>query len=224
MVNFTALLRKENPTKQQSNAVKKHYGIQSFSPALLLGGAKFRLLVGLLCFSLSTYAQTEIGSSSHIEGTKAVELTGNLGQNHKGAGLGLYYYPRDNMHIKIFGVYRKFNYKSYSENISEVGLEFGLTLLEGSPRDRNDFFGLFNITPFVGASIEVVKVTSTTQLIKEYPKHTFVYGGVALEYAVSEKIGLNLFFREFYAINGSEDKLGNWRYDYGVGLRYYIFQ
>ena len=131
---------------------------------------------------------------------------------------------RENLHFKLYSAFRKFEYKTYSENIIEAGLEVGLTLWEGDVRGDYPFLGYFNVTPIMGAAIELVKVTSDVVLIEEYPKYIYVYLGGTLEYSLTESIGINVFFREYYAVNGSEEQLGNWRYDFGAGVRFYIFR
>ena len=147
----------------------------------------------------------------------------SIGKNNIGYGAGLYYYVDNNIHLKFFGSLRKFEYLSYSEDITDFGLEVGVTLYEGDNRGRNSLLGGLNITPTFGISGEIVKVTSETIITDPYPKYFYVYLGGILEYTIHENVGINLFFREFYAVNGKKEELGNWRYDIGVGLRYYIF-
>jgi hypothetical protein len=187
-------------------------------------GGKLKILSTLgffLCLSIS--AQTEVTTSSHTEGTKAIEFSYNKGKNHIATSFSGMYYYRDNIHLKLFVSLGKFSYKSYSEEILEVGSEVGITLWEGDTRGRNQFFSSFNLTPIGGFSYELLKGTSETILIDEYLKHFYVYLGGNLEYSLSESFGINLFLKEFYAVNGSKDKLGLWRYNFGVSLRYYMF-
>ncbi len=223
MFTFAPLLRKK-PTKHLNATIKK-YRTLGFRFAVVLGGIKLKILSALgFFFCLSINSQTAVSTSSHIEETKAIEVSYIRGANNYGASISGMYYYRENLHLKLFGGFRNFEYKSYSEEILEAGAEIGYTLWEGDTRGRNQFFSLFNFTALGGLSYELVKVTSETTLIEEYPKHIFVYLGANLEYSLSESIGINIFFKEYYATNGSKDKLGNWRYDLGVGLRYYIFR
>jgi hypothetical protein len=183
----------------------------------------FTVVLGFMaCISINS--QTAVSTSSHIEEIKAIEISYIKGENNYGASFSGMYYYRDNIHLKLFGGFRKLDYKSYSENILEAGAEVGYTLWEGDTRGRNQFFSFFNFTALGGFSYELVKVKSETNLIEEYPKHLYLYLGGNLEYSLSATIGVNLFFKEYYATNGSKDKLGNWRYNFGVGLRYYIFR
>ncbi|HAO13997.1 MAG TPA: hypothetical protein DDE71_00295 [Tenacibaculum sp.] len=210
-------------TNQNRLLVLNRENITSIN-SLLISSIKILIIKFLYFFCLKTNGQTDVKSSSHIEETKATEFSFNAGSNHYGLNASLYYYYRENVHFKLYAGYRNFNYKSYSENILETGLEIGFTVWEGDPRGRNPFWGLFNFTPTLGTSIELVKATSKTTLIDDYPKHLFINAGGILEYSLNERLGINLSFREFYAINGSKDKLGRWRYDLGIALRYYIFR
>ena len=223
MINFTRLLRIK-PTKHFNTATIEKTGTLRFSFAVVLRG-KLKILTAFgFFFCILLNAQTAVNTSSHLSETKALEVSYIKGPNNFGASFsGLYYY-RENIHLKLFGGFRKLKYKSYSEQILETGAEIGYTLWEGDIRGRNQFFSLFNFTALAGLSYELVKVKSETKLIEEYPKHIYLYLGANLEYSLSEIIGINIFFKEYYATNGSKDKLGNWRYDFGVGLRYYIFR
>ena len=227
MINFATLLRSKKATKHKKNAIITQNNTRRVGFAYLLGGKKQMLLslVGLF-FSLKISSQAIVNSSSHTEETKSLEITFNSGENHLGLGAGFLYYYRENLHLKLYGVYRDFNYKSYSEQILEAGFETGITVFDGDPRGRYTFFNNFNFTITGGLSLELVKVTSQTILLEqeEYPNHFFVYLGSVLEYPLSESLGLNAFFRQYYATNGSREDLGNWRYDFGLGLRYYIFR
>lgn len=180
----------------------------------------FFLLAG---FSLSS-AQTAIYNSSHTKGFKAIEPAYYVGENGTAVGLSGLYYIKDNLHFKGFVQQKKFDYKTYSEKILESGLEAGMTVLEGNSRGRLAFFGFFNITITAGLSAEIVKVTSKTTLLEDYPKHTFLTGGVIIEYSASERIGITISGRQLYALNGDKNKLGRSRYDFGLGLRYYLFR
>ncbi|MBE7649043.1 hypothetical protein [Tenacibaculum finnmarkense] len=213
MIYFKNYL-KIDPPKYSNNTLIKEARMFNFKHLATIG----------LFFCLATHAQTEVSTSSHLEQTKAFEISYVKGKNNFGASFGGMYFLRDNIHLKLFTGYSKFSYKSYSENILNGGLELGITFWEGNTRSRNQLFSLFNFTALAGTDYELVKVTSDTVLIEEYPKHIYVYLGGNLEYSLSVSFGLSVFFKEFYAINGSKDKLGNWRYNLGVSLRYYIFR
>lgn len=194
---------------------------------LLLTGLHSSKKLTVFCFlaSLSfSKAQTSIYNSSHTEGFKAIEAAYYTGENTTAVGLNAIYYIIDNLHVKGFVQQKKFDYKTYNEDILETGLEAGMTVLEGYSRGRFSLFGFFNITITAGVSTEIVKVKSKTTLINDYPKHLFLTGGTIIEYAASERIGLTISARQLYAINGDKNKLGYVRYDLGFGLRYYLFE
>lgn len=174
----------------------------------------------LICYQFS--AQGGFNNlTSHVQRNMFVEGMGLMGRNNKGGSLKLGYYVADYWAIQAGAVYRKFNYKSYSENIIEGDLGVAYTLY--SPRYDGRFFQKFNLALELGGAFESVKVTSTTTLIDPYPKYIYVYGGTQIEYVVSEKVGVIGHARQFYAVNGSKDKLGNWRYDFGLGIRFYLW-
>lgn len=177
-------------------------------------------LVGFMPLAV---AQTQVLNSSHSKGFKAAEPYVLNGENTNGFGLNLLYYLKDNIHVKLLSSTKNFEYKSYKESIIESGLEMGLTYLEGDSRGRYSFLGFFNLTVTAGISLELVKVKSKTILLEDYPKHTFLHFGNIIEYSLLERVGITLNFRQLYALNGSEDLLGNWRYEASVGLRYYLF-
>lgn len=131
------------------------------------------------------------------------------------------YYLSDYFVVRAGATYRKFKYHSYNENILEGNIEAAYTVLTPAYDDR--IFGKFNIATILGTAYENVKVTSVTTLIDPYPQYFYVYGGAQLEYTPSDKIGIVATFRQYYAVNGSKETIGNWRYDYGLGVRLYLW-
>lgn len=183
---------------------------------------KKALLIILMCTVSLSFAQGGYGNmTNHQKGNISIEPSVNIGKRNKGAGLMFGYYISDFFVVRAGATYRKFNYYSYSENILEANVELAYTVY--SPRYDDPFLHKFNLALSLGGAYENVKVTSKTVLIDPYPKYYYVYGGAQLEFTVSDHIGLIGNFRQFYAINGSKDKLGNWRYDYGLGFRYYLW-
>ena len=112
-------------TNQNRLLVLNRENITSIN-SLLISSIKILIIKFLYFFCLKTNGQTDVKSSSHIEETKATEFSFNAGSNHYGLNASLYYYYRENVHFKLYAGYRNFNYKSYSENILETGLEIGL--------------------------------------------------------------------------------------------------
>ena len=196
-------------------------------PLFKLTAFHYSKKVILFYFSAIAYfsaAQTPVYNSSHSKGFKAIEPAYYIGEKTTAIGLSGLYYIKDNLHVKGLVQQKKFTHKTYSENILEAGLEAGMTILEGDSRGRFSFFGFFNMTLTAGISTEIVKVTSKTKLIENYPNYHFLTGGIIVEYSVSERIGITVSARQLYALNGAKDKLGHTRFDYGFGLRYYLFQ
>lgn len=181
------------------------------------------LIVGFCLLSgIKINAQALVASSNHYQGTKSIEILGSLGQNNMGGGLAVGYYLRDNFNVRAYGIYRQFEFKSYSENIIESGIEGGFTLFEGDMRGRRNIFSNFNFSLTAGVSIELVKTTSRTVLIDPYPRYVYAVGGGVLEYTITRSFALNAYGRQFYAVNGSDEELGRFRYDYGLGLKMYF--
>ena len=159
--------------------------------------------------------------TNHIKRNYSIEGIGLIGENNYGGSLMFGYYIQDYWVIRAGASYRKFEYKSYTEDILEGDLGVAYTVY--SPKYDNRFINQLNLAIEAGGTLENVKVTSTTTLIDPYPKYIYVYGGLQLEYGFSDHIGVVGHFRQFYAVNGSKEKLGNWRYDFGVGFRYYLW-
>lgn len=159
--------------------------------------------------------------TNHQRGNFSIEPSVAIGKNNKGLGLMFGYYVGDFFVIRAGATYRKFEYLSYKEDILEGDVEAAYTVY--SPRYDDPFLHKFNFALVAGFAYENVKVKSTTTLIDPYPKYIYAYGGGQLEFSFSEHFGLIGNFRQYYALNGSKDKLGNWRYDFGIGLRYYLW-
>ncbi len=159
--------------------------------------------------------------TNHQKGNFSIEPAALIGKRNKGASLMFGYYVGDFAVIRAGATFRKFEYFSYTENILEGDLEFAYTVY--SPRYDDPFLHKFNFAAVGGVAYENVKVTSKTVLIDPYPKYIYGYLGGQLEFSFSDHFGLVAHFKQMYAFNGSKDKLGNWRYDYGIGLRYYLW-
>lgn len=159
--------------------------------------------------------------TSHIKRNYAIEAIGLIGENNYGGSLMFGYYIKDYWAIRAGATYRAFKYKSYTENILDGDL--GVVYTFYSPKYDSRFINKINVAAEMGGTLENVKVTSTTTLIDPYPKYIYVYGGLQVEYSFTDHVGLVGHFRQFYAVNGSKDKLGYFRYDFGLGLRYYLW-
>lgn len=180
------------------------------------------LLVIALVVGIAVSAQGGFNNlTSHIKRNFDIEGIGLIGKNNYGGSLMFGYYVQDMWAVRAGATFRKFEYKSYSEDILEA--DIGVVYTAYSPKYDTRFLSKLNVAATVGGTFENVKVTSTTTLIDPYPKYIYVYGGGQIEYSISDHLGLVGHFRQFYALNGSKDKLGNWRYDYGIGLRYYLW-
>lgn len=178
-------------------------------------------IITLFCVSF-LFSQAGYGNmTNHQRGNFGIEPSFNIGKNNLGAALMFGYYIDDFWQIRAGASYRNFEYRTYKENILEGNIDVVYTIY--SPRYDDPFLHKFNLALLSGFAFENVKVTSKTILIDPYPKYYYVYGGGQLEFTVSDHIGLIGNFRQFYAINGSKDKLGNWRFDYGLGIRYYLW-
>lgn len=157
--------------------------------------------------------------NNHYDRYMTIEPSFNIGKNNIGGGLMAGYYVMDNFLVRGGMIYRDFKYKSYSETIYEFNIEGAYTFY--NPRYSSRFRN-FNFSAIAGIAGEVVKVTSDTKLIKDYPK--LIYGtiGGEVEYTISDRLGILGHFKQYYAFNGSSDELGYTRFDTGIKLRYYI--
>ena len=175
-----------------------------------------------LIFTSYYFAQGGFNNlTSHIKGNFSIQSSGLLGKFNKGGSLMFGYYIEDYAVIRAGATFRKFDYRTYSENILEGDLEFAYTVY--SPRYDDRFLHKFNFATVGGFALENVKVTSKTVLINPYPKYIYFYLGGDLEFLISDNFGVVGHFKQMYALNGSKDKLGNWRYDYGLGMRFYLW-
>lgn len=181
-----------------------------------------KLFILLILYANFSFAQRDYSNSTnqHI-GNFGVEAGPFIGENNIGGGLMFGYYVSNYAQVRAGGVFRKFNYKSYSEDILEANADFVYTFY--SPRYTDTFLHRFNTAALGGVAFEQVKVTSQTQLIDPYPKYLYFYLGGQLEFTASDHIGIIGNFRQYYALNGGKDKLGFWRYDYGLTIRYYFW-
>lgn len=175
------------------------------------------LIIPLSVFSQGGYNNT----TNHQKGNSSIEPFIKMGKKNQGVGLLFGYYINDYAVIRAGATFSKFKYFSYSENILEGDLEFAYTVY--SPRYDDPFLHKFNFATVAGVAYENVKVTSQTTLIDPYPKYIYGYLGGQLEFSFSDHFGLIGHFKQMYAFNGSKDKLGNWRYEYGLGIRYYLW-
>ena len=175
------------------------------------------ILLSFLAFSQGGYGNI----TNHQRGNLSIEPSVRIGENNKGLNLLFGYYLNDFLVVRAGATYRKFDYKSYNEDILEGNMEIVYTVY--SPRYDDPFLHKFNFATALGLAYENVKVTSNTSLIDPYPKYIYAYAGAQLEFTISDHIGLIGNFRQYYAVNGSKEKIGNWRYDYGVGFRYYLW-
>lgn len=183
---------------------------------------KLKFLITMLFVSNFFFSQARYNNvTNHQKGNYSIEPALNIGEKNKGIGLMFGYYIADYLAIRAGATYRKFKYHSYKENILEGNIDFVFTPL--TPEYDSRIFRNFNVAVLLGVAYENVKVTSKTTLIDPYPKYFYVNGGVQVEYAISDYVGVVGNFRQYYAINGSKDELGNWRYDYGLGVRFYLW-
>lgn len=181
-----------------------------------------KILLLLAFFPFLFYSQAYYWNQTNQQkGNKMVEATFNLGKNNIGGGLMVGYYIDEFMLIRAGGTFRQFEYKKYSENILEGDIDFVYTFY--SPRYADGFINKFNTAAVGGFAIENVKVTSKTELIDPYPRYYYFYLGGQAEYMISERFGVIGNFKQMYALNGSKEKIGNWRYDFGLSVRYYLW-
>jgi hypothetical protein len=176
-------------------------------------------IIVLILLAQNLFSQNE--SRNHYQGNFSLEALGSLGKNNVGGGVMAGYYFLDEQHIRIGGIYRNFEYKDYQENIIEANIDYGYTFLVPNRYDR--IFRNFYLTGVGGFAYELVKVKSKVTLIEPYPKYTYASLGINVEYSLSYNASLNLYARQFYALNGNTETLGKYRYDVGFSVKYYIF-
>ncbi len=180
----------------------------------------FCLLMSLL-FSLFFSQGGYNNMTNHQRGNFGIEPSFVFGKNNLGGSLMFGYYIDDFWQIRGGATFRNFEYKSYTEKILEGNIDAVYTVY--SPRYDDPFLHKFNLALLGGFALENVKVTSKTQLINPYPKYVYLNMGTQLEFNLSDHLGALATFRQYYALNGSKEKLGNWRYDFSFGLRYYLW-
>lgn len=176
------------------------------------------VFISFLGFSQSGYSNM----TNHQKGNYSIEPTVNIGKGNKGVGLMFGYYIGDYAVIRGGATYRKFEYRSYKEDILEGNIDFAYTVY--SPRYDDPFLHRLNLALVAGVAYETVKVKSKTILIDPYPQYFYFNMGAQLEFKLTDRMGLVGNFRQYYAINGSKEELGNWRFDYGLGIRYYLWR
>ncbi|WP_123838408.1 hypothetical protein [Chryseobacterium oncorhynchi] len=184
-----------------------------------------KIKIFLLAFFISSLFSAQAGYSNltnHQQGNYQIEPSVNIGKRNKGVGLMFGYYLNDFLVVRAGATYRKFQYRSYKEDILEGNIDVAYTVY--SPRYDDPFLHRFNFALMLGVAYESVKVKGQTILIDPYPQYFYVNGGGQLEFRFSDRIGLVGNFRQYYAVNGSKDKLGYWRFDYGIGVRYYLWR
>lgn len=175
------------------------------------------IFISNLFFSQARYNNV----TNHQKGNFSIEPALNIGEKNKGLGLMFGYYVADYIAVRAGATYRKFEYYSYKENILEGNIDVVYTPF--TPEYDSRLFRNFNGAILVGVAYENVKVTSRTTLIDPYPKYFYINAGAQLEYAISDYIGIVGNFRQYYSVNGSKELLGNWRFDYGLGVRIYLW-
>lgn len=159
--------------------------------------------------------------SNHYESNKFIEPTVRIGKHNYGGGAFVGYYFTDRFFVRGGGIFRKFDYKSYSENIIEGDLDANYVILENDYTSY--YFSRYSIVGLAGFAAEKVKVTSETNIIDPYPSYMYAYVGGQVDVLLADNISLGLDFRQYYAINGSKDKLGVSRFDAGVSVKFHVF-
>lgn len=164
--------------------------------------------------------KAQITTVSKFKSVFTIEAIASIGASNYGPGAMLGYYIADEKSIRIGAVNRFFKYKDYSENILEINADYNQAILAIDRYDST--FGRLSFSAFGGFALESVKVTSKTIIIEPYDKYYYAYVGINPEWTINDNLSFNLFLRQFYAINGKKETLGNYRYDAGVSLRYYF--
>lgn len=178
----------------------------------------------LLFFLFQTiFFYSQKGTAKHYKQAITFEALASKGKHNFGPGIKIGYFIKDDQQVSIGGIYRFFKYKEYQENIIEPNIEYAYTFY--APDRYNSAFRNFSFTAIGGAAVELVKIKSDMVLIEQdkYPKYAYVYLGLNNEFTLTEKLTLNLFARQFYALNGKKETLGNFRYDIGLSTRYYFY-
>lgn len=177
------------------------------------------ILIFFILFINNIKAQITVGSK--YKSVFTLELLGSVGASNYGPGAMLGYYISDEKSIRFGAINRQFKYKDYSESILEFNVDYNQAILA---IDRYDeFLGRLSFSAFGGFALESVKVTSKTIIIEPYDKYYYAYIGINPEWTMSDNWSINLFARQYYAINGKKETLGNYRYDVGFSLRYYFY-
>lgn len=159
--------------------------------------------------------------TNHQKGNYAIEPSFNMGKNNMGGQLMVGYYISDFFQVRLGATYRNFSYKVYKENILEGNIEAVYTFI--TPKYDTPFLHHFNIAGTFGIDYESVKVKSNHSLIDPYPQYLYLHIGPQLEFTASDRFGIVVHYKQYYAVNGKKETLGNWRYDYGIGIRYYFW-
>lgn len=185
---------------------------------------RFRFLkFGFLLFYSFLFSQGGYNNmTNHQRGNFGIEPSFLIGKKNIGGSLMFGYYIDDFLQIRAGATYRNFEYKTYKEKILEGNIDLIYTIY--SPQYDDPFLHKFNFAMIAGVAFENVKVTGKTKLIEPYPKYFYFNAGGQLEFNVSDHLGIIGNFRQYIALNGSKEKLGFLRYDFGVGFRYYLWR
>lgn len=159
--------------------------------------------------------------TNHQRGNYSVEPSLNLGKKTIGAQLMVGYYLVDFLQVRLGATYRNFEHGVYKEQILEGNIEGVYTFLK--PKYDSPFLHYFNVAATFGLDYENVRVGSEHRLIEPYPAYLYIHAGPQLEFTASDRFGIVAHFKQYYALNGKKEILGNWRYDFGLGIRYYFW-
>jgi len=174
----------------------------------------------LLLYSLGIKAQDTHTS----KGIKTIGIESSIGKNNFGGGILLGYYLAENFAFNVnFGI-RKFELRDYAENITDVGLEAKYHIYSINDRYlRNaSVFTGFNVAFSLGARTEFVDNTSNITLADPYPQLYYATGAVFVETSLYDNLKIAAHFRQWQAVSGDTSILGQHRYDFGLGLRFYF--
>ena len=177
------------------------------------------IYIFIILFLNNINAQITVGSK--YKSVITLEAIASVGANNYGPGAMLGYHISDEKAIRFGAINRSFKYKDYSENIVEINLDYTQAFFAFDRYDRT--LGRLSFSGIGGFALETVKTTSKTIIIEPYPKYYYAYVGINPEWTMSENWSINLFLRQFYAINGKKETLGKYRYDAGISLKYYFY-
>lgn len=180
-----------------------------------------KTLIILLFLGIKTAVYSQNTTLDKYKGAFTLDLQATLGKNNYGPGLMIGYFIDNDHQIRLGAKYKKFEFKDYQETILEGNLDYGYTFWAPPRFDR--LFRNFAFTAIAGVATEMVQVKSETFLIDPYPQYHYGYFGMNIEFGITKNLTINIEPKQYIALNGSKEKLGQYRYDLSFFLRYYLY-